>query len=214
MEHIFDCRKGWDPTDLTLASEGITQGELIVLPTDTVYGIGVCADDHDGVRALLAAKGRNETMPPPVLVGSIEQAYEVSANLTPDAIRLMETFWPGALTVIVQANPSVDWDLGQTNGTVALRMPAHEPVCELLRGVGPMAVTSANLTGQPPATTIEQARGYFSGTVNYYVDSGPTKSAIPSTIIDCAHGDATLLRLGAWALEEIATVLGYQPVTR
>ena len=213
MEHILDCRLGWDPADLAFVSERIANGDLVVLPTDTVYGIGVRADNHDSVRALLAAKGRNETMPPPVLLASVEQAYEVSTDLSADAIRLMESFWPGALTVIVKANPRVAWDLGQTGGTVALRMPAHEAVCELLGTVGPMAVTSANLTGQPPATNVEEARGYFGGTVNCYVDSGPTKSAIPSTIIDCAHGKATLLREGAWALKDIATVLGYQPTT-
>ena len=126
MEHILDCRMGWDPADLAFVSSRIANGDLVVLPTDTVYGIGVRADNQDTVRALLAAKGRNETMPPPVLLASVEQAYEVSTDLSADAIRLMESFWPGALTVIVQANPSVDWDLGQTGGTVALRMPAHE----------------------------------------------------------------------------------------
>lgn len=95
MEHILDCRMGWDPADLAFVSSRIANGDLVVLPTDTVYGIGVRADNHDSVRALLAAKGRNETMPPPVLLASVEQAYEVSTDLSADAIRLMESFWPG-----------------------------------------------------------------------------------------------------------------------
>ena len=114
----------------------------------------------------------------------------------------------------MRANPSVNWDLGKTHGTVALRMPNHPQVCELLEAVGPMAVTSANLTGEPPATNIDEALGYFRGTVDYYVNSGPTQSAQPSTIIDCAHGQARVLREGALSVEDIARVLDYQPLAR
>ena len=214
MEHIFECVHGWEKDELDLLKGQIGQGALVVLPTDTVYGIGVSADDHEGVRRLLAAKGRGETMPPPVLVASVEQARSVSIDLDNDAIGLMKAFWPGALTLIVRANPSVNWDLGKTHGTVALRMPNNAQVCELLEAVGPMAVTSANLTGQPPATNIDEALGYFRGTVDYYVNSGPTQSAQPSTIIDCAHGQARVLREGALSVEDIARVLDYQPLAR
>lgn len=174
-----------------------------MLPTDTVYGIGVDAFSTTAVAVLLAAKGRSRAMPPPVLIAR-HAVMDALATEIPDAARqLAETFWPGGLTLILQAQPSLAWDLGQTRGTVALRMPADEVALELLGTVGPMAVSSANRTGQPAATTAAAAREMLAESVGVYLDAGARDTAAPSTIVDCTVEPPQTVREGSIPLHEL-----------
>lgn len=174
-----------------------------MLPTDTVYGIGVDAFSATAVAVLLAAKGRSRAMPPPVLIAR-HAVMDALATEIPDAARqLAETFWPGGLTLILQAQPSLAWDLGQTRGTVALRMPADEVALELLGTVGPMAVSSANRTGQPAATTAAAAREMLAESVGVYLDAGARDTAAPSTIVDCTVEPPQTVRAGSIPLHEL-----------
>lgn len=204
-----------DNTALDAAVRALEKDGLVVIPTDTVYGIGADAFSHTAVDRLLHAKGRGRAMPPPVLVGDTTVVDALAVDI-PDAARaLMDAFWPGALTIILTAQPSLAWDLGDTNGTVALRMPDHEAALALLRRYGPLAVTSANLTGEPPAQDVAAAEAYFGATVAVYLDAGPTPGPVASTIVDLSarvprivrHGVLTAAELGE-AVPELAEADG------
>lgn len=185
MERIYDCSVDTDLlTGMRLAKASLGRHELVVLPTDTVYGIGCNAFSEQGVAALLAAKGRGPQSPPPVLIPNIDNLYALAETVPDVARRLAETFWPGALTMILRAQPSLQWNLGETKGTVALRMPDHKIALALLEEVGPMAVSSANLTGEPAATTCQQAEAYLGASVKVYLDGGPSPKGEASTILD------------------------------
>ena len=167
MERIYDCSVDTDLlTGMRLAKVSLGRHELVVMPTDTVYGIGCDAFSAKGVEALLAAKGRGPQSPPPVLIPNTQTLHALAESVPDVAVRLAETFWPGALTMILRAQPSLNWNLGETRGTVALRMPDHKIALALLEEVGPMAVSSANLTGEPAATTCQQAEAYLGSSVS------------------------------------------------
>lgn len=196
----------WD-VSLDEAVSVIRGGGLVVLRTDTVYGLAADAFDADAVTALLLAKGRGRQMPPPVLVGDVAVLDALSAETSPAARALIDRFWPGALTVIVRAQPSLTWDLGETGGTVALRMPDDELALALLRRTGPLAVSSANRTGGPPATTAAQARAQLSARVSLYLDGGKSAGGQASTIVDATGPELTVIRIGAIGVEELAEVV-------
>lgn len=200
---IIRCTPAWNPDDLAEAADHVRKGGLAVVPTDTVYGIGTTATDAQAVQRLLDAKGRGRQMPPPVLVAHAGAVDELAVDIPEGARRLADSHWPGALTLILRARPDLGWDLGETAGTIALRMPDHAPLRELLERTGPMAVTSANLTGEPPATRIDEALAFFGDRV-LHIDGGPTRASTPSTIIDFAHGAPRALRLGAVSLEDLS----------
>lgn len=188
-----------------------------MLPTDTVYGIGVDAFNATAVSVLLAAKGRSRAMPPPVLIAR-QAVMDALADEVPDSARqLADAFWPGGLTLILRAQPSLAWDLGETRGTVALRMPADEIALELLGAVGPMAVSSANRTGQPAATTAEAARQMLADAVSVYLEDGERSTTAPSTILDCTSETPRIVREGSIPLHElqavVAEVQGLEPPT-
>ena len=147
-------------------------------------------------------------MPPPVLVSDICQLDGVVANIPTPARALMEAYWPGALTLILPAHPDLSWDLGETGGTIGVRMPNQTALLRLLHDFGPMAVTSANLTGQPPATSVEQAVGYFGTRVSAYLDGGPTQGSTASSIVDFAHETPRALRLGTISLDDLSAAAG------
>lgn len=192
---------------LTAAKEAIQRGEPIVLPTDTVYGIGVDAFSPRAVAVLLAAKGRSRQMPPPVLI-SRSAVMDALAMDIPEAARaLAEHFWPGALTLILRAQPSLAWDLGETHGTVALRIPADDLALDLLTEVGPMAVSSANRTGQPAATTADQAQHMLAESVAVYLDDGVRDQSLSSSIVDCTGEVPVVVRDGAIPLAELQAVV-------
>lgn len=207
MSVLYDCS---DPDQRTVglsaAADAVAAGELVVLPTDTVYGLGADAFSPAAVAALLAAKGRGRDMPVPVLVGSW-RALDGLMLLTPVPVRsLVEAFWPGALTLVVEHAPSLAWDLGDARGTVGVRMPLHPVALELLAGTGPMAVSSANRTGQPPAPTAQDAQEQLGYAASVYLDGG-VGGDTPSTIVDVTGDRPRVLRLGAVGLDQLREVV-------
>jgi L-threonylcarbamoyladenylate synthase len=205
----FDCTAG-DPSSNAEATEAARQaieaGECIVLPTDTVYGIGVDAFSADAVQRLLRAKQRGRDMPPPVLIGEPTLIRALAVDVPDAAKDLVDKHWPGALTVICRIQPSLRMDLGDTEGTIALRVPDHELAREILRRTGPMAVSSANISGRPAALTCDEAIEQLGDSVAVYLDGGPLGSAdsAPSTIVDFTrHEHGQVLRRGAISVETL-----------
>ena len=188
---------------LEAARAAIRDNTLVVMPTDTVYGIAADAFEPEAVAALLAAKGRGRHMPPPVLVASTTTLDALASRMEPYVHTLAEAFWPGPLTLICRQQESLVWDLGETRGTVAIRMPADENALALLRRTGPLAVSSANLTGRPAATTVEEAEEQLGESVAVYLDGGPAGSGVPSTIVDCTSDLPRVVRSGAITVEQI-----------
>lgn len=190
------------------AVSSVRRGELIVLPTDTVYGIGADAFTPAAVTALLEAKGRGRDMPPPVLAGTVRAATALVEDLGTYGQDLIDEFWPGALTLVCRANRSLVWDLGDTKGTVAIRMPLHDLALELLKETGPLAVSSANLSGGPPARTAAEAEEQLGESAAIYLDGGPSGQGDPSTIIDLTGPMPRLLRAGGIPEDKIRSVVG------
>jgi tRNA threonylcarbamoyl adenosine modification protein (Sua5/YciO/YrdC/YwlC family) len=202
------------------ARAAIGRGELIVIPTDTVYGVAADAFSPAAVQRLLDAKGRDRTAPPPVLVPGIP-TLDALAEYVPDEVRaLVAKFWPGGLTVVLRARPTLDWDLGETRGTVAVRMPSDRIALELLAETGPLAVSSANRTGEPAAMTAAAAQEQLGDSVAVYLEAGEAGVAYPdaaagtgSTIVDATaleHPDGKLriLRHGVIPDAAIIEVVG------
>ncbi len=225
MADVFDCS---DSTQLLAAARAARQtlgrGGLVVLPTDTVYGIAADAFTPEAVDSLLMAKGRGRQSPPPVLIADTATLGALAAHVTEPIRAMAEAFWPGPLTIVLEANPSLSWDLGDTGGTVALRIPNHPLTLELLRETGPLAVSSANKTGRPAATNIAQAQEMLGDEVDVYLDAGTAEgNGIASTIVDATGvtangGTLRVLREGGVtqaALSELlpsVTVLGLNEV--
>jgi tRNA threonylcarbamoyl adenosine modification protein (Sua5/YciO/YrdC/YwlC family) len=189
------------------ASLAVQRGHLVVLPTDTVYGIGADAFDPAAVRSLLAAKGRGREMPPPVLVSAATTIDALAVSIPGYARALIDAFWPGPLTLVCHQQTSLQWDLGDTRGTVAIRMPAHDVAREILERTGPLAVSSANLTGMPAATDADQAEQMLGEEVDVIVDAGESPGGEASTIIDVTGSQGRVLRRGALSLEQLNAVL-------
>ena len=215
MSPVFDCR---DEAQLLAgmrqARQAIGRGELVVLPTDTVYGVAADAFSARAVAGLLEAKGRGRQSPPPVLVAGIATLRALVAEVPEPVERLVEAFWPGGLTIVLPSQPSLSWDLGDTFGTVAVRMPANNLALELLEETGPLAVSSANLTGQSAAITASHAKDMLGDSVAVYLDGGPSETGVASTIVDATSlvGDSAavvrVLREGAVSREALREVLG------
>jgi len=199
---------GERPVGIEQATDAVRRGELVVLPTDTVYGLGTDAFSAEAVGDLLEAKGRGRDMPVPVLVGSPRTLDGIATRLGTAARALVEAFWPGGLTLVAHAQPSLQWDLGDTGGTVAVRMPLHPVAIELLQATGPMAVSSANTTGHPPATTADEAVEMLGDAVSVYLDGGRSGEPVPSTIVDVTGDVPKVLRTGALGVELLREVVG------
>jgi tRNA threonylcarbamoyl adenosine modification protein (Sua5/YciO/YrdC/YwlC family) len=205
----YDCADPERRRDgLAAAASAVRAGQLVVLPTDTVYGLGADAFNGAAVRALLAAKGRGSSMPAPVLVGSWNTIDGLVSAVPRSARDLIEAFWPGGLSLVLPHAPSLAWELGDTRGTVMLRMPLHPVALELLREVGPMAVSSANRSGSPPAATMDDARVQLGQAVAVYLDGGPAERGVASTIVDLTSTEPRVLREGAVSVTQVAEVLG------
>jgi L-threonylcarbamoyladenylate synthase len=211
MSARYDCADAQQrEAGISAAVTTVQAGGLVVLPTDTVYGLGADAFSPEAVAALLAAKGRGRSMPPPVLVGSVRAAAALTETLGAFGQDLIDEFWPGPLTLVLRASSTLKWDLGDTNGTVAVRMPLHPVALELLRRTGPMAVSSANKTGEPATTTAAEAEGQLGESVEVYLDGGPCADIVPSTIVDLTSGMPRILRAGAVSfdrLRKVATII-------
>lgn len=214
MSATFDCSEPDSRrAGLAAAVAAVRGGQLVVLPTDTVYGLGCDAFNAEAVRALLAAKGRGSAMPAPVLVGSWNTIDGLVSFVPRVARELIEAFWPGGLSLVLRHAPSLAWELGDTRGTVMLRMPLHPVALELLREIGPMAVSSANKSGSPPAATVDQAATALGQAVPVYLDGGPATEGVASTIVDLTSVEPRILRVGAVSAERVADVLGHEVPT-
>lgn len=215
MSPLFDCA---DEAQLLAgmrqARQAIGRGDLVVVPTDTVYGVAADAFSPAAVAKLLAAKGRGRQSPPPVLVAGVATLRALVSEVPEPVERLVEAFWPGGLTIVLPAQPSLSWDLGDTHGTVAVRMPAHRLALELLEETGPLAVSSANLTGRAAAVSAFDAERMLGDSVAVYLDAGPATTGVASTIIDAtrlaqgADGRVRVFRDGAVDRAALEAVLG------
>ncbi|MDI3331719.1 MAG: L-threonylcarbamoyladenylate synthase [Micrococcus sp.] len=205
---MIDCttETGLDE-GIEAARQALGRQQCVVLPTDTVYGIGADAFSPQAVAVLLAAKGRGRSMPPPVLIGAPQVMDGLAVDVPAAARELAEAFWPGALTLILTAQPSLAWDLGETRGTVALRVPDDQVARELLQEVGPMAVSSANRTGLPAATSARAAEEMLGESVAVYLDDGEREVSAPSTIVDCTVSPFRVVRQGALPFADLVGVV-------
>ncbi|GAB3806992.1 hypothetical protein GCM10028798_30700 [Humibacter antri] len=222
MTTFFDCSDDDGLAEGTSqARTAIENGDLIVLPTDTVYGIGADAFSASAVASLLAAKGRGRQSPPPVLIPALATLDALAETVPQEARDLAGAFWPGGLTIVLPSQPSLSWDLGETQGTVALRMPNNPVALALLRSTGPLAVSSANKTGMPAATTAQEAEGMLGDSVHVYLDGGQVGgdyaetdvTETSSTIVDATAlasgtGKIRILRHGVISDEQIREVVG------
>src|SRR6202043_344587 len=203
----YDCADTQQREDgLVAAVSAVQDGQLVVLPTDTVYGVGADAFNPEAVTALLAAKGRGRNIPPPVLVGSVRAAAALTESLGAFGQDLIDEFWPGPLTLVFRASPTLMWDLGDTLGTVAVRMPLHPIALDLLRRTGPMAVSSANRHSLPAATTADEAQTQLGDAISVYLDGGPCADNVPSTILDLTGPGRRLLPAGALSVADLRKV--------
>lgn len=212
MSIIHDCSTDEGRENgLKAAVDAVQAGRLVVLPTDTVYGLGCDAFNNQAVASLLRAKHRGPDMPVPVLVGSWTTVDGLVREHTAAGRALVEAFWPGGLSLVVNQAPSLPWNLGDTRGTVMLRMPLHPIAIDLLRRTGPMAVSSANISGQEPALTAVRAKQQLGAEAAVYLDGGRATIGKPSTIVDLSGPEARILREGAITAEQIGEVLGKDP---
>ena len=218
---IYDCSVESELlTGMRLARGAIGRGELVVIPTDTVYGVAADAFQPEAVTRLLTAKGRGRSAPPPVLVPGIPTLDALTDSVPEEVRALVAAFWPGGLTIILPARTSLAWDLGDTRGTVALRMPANKIALELLAETGPLAVSSANRTGKPAATTAFDAEAALGERVAVYLEDGPSGGDYPealrsvgSTIVDATglvlpEGKLRIVRRGVISDEAIIDIVG------
>lgn len=193
---------------LVAAKAALMRGECVVMPTDTVYGVAANPFVPKGITSLLAAKRRDRDMPIPVFVPNLDSALALSYQVSDQAKLVMEKFWPGAITLITKAHPTLKWDLGNADGTIALRIPLQRTALELLTETGPLGVTSANLTGEPAATDIESAQRKFGNSVSVYLDTGATSGEVASTIIDASQAQLRVVRVGVISISSIVEVTG------
>ncbi len=208
MSARYDCADTQQRDEgLAAAASAVQEGQLVVLPTDTVYGVGADAFNPGAVSALLAAKGRGRNMPPPVLVGSVRAAAALTESLGAFGQDLIDEFWPGPLTLVFRSSPTLLWDLGDTMGTVAVRMPLHPVALDLLRRTGPMAVSSANRHSLPAATTADEAQTQLGDAISVYLDGGPCADNVPSTILDLTGTVPRMLRAGALSVDDLRKVV-------
>ena len=199
MSQRFDCS---DPAQLAEglqeAQAALRRGQLVVMPTDTVYGIAAEAFDPVAVDRLLAAKGQGRDVPPPVLVGTVRAAIALVQELSEMGKDLIDEFWPGPLTLIFRSSPTLVWDIGEAKGTVGIRMPLHHVALGLLKKTGPLVVTSAKYAAAETApTSVEAAEEQLGESVAVYLDGGPCTGDVPSTIVDLTGSVPRLLRPGA-----------------
>jgi L-threonylcarbamoyladenylate synthase len=208
VAQFFDCRDPDVRVDaIKTAANSVASSELVVLPTDTVYGLGADAFNPPAVLELLRVKGRGRDVPVPVLVGSWSTIDGLVSVVDSRTRSLVEAFWPGGLTLVVRHAPSLNWDLGESNGTVAIRMPLHPVAIELLETTGPMAVSSANRHGEPPASTAGEARVQLGDDVAVYLEDGRVAGGVASTIVDVTGPRPRILRLGAIGADALREVV-------
>jgi tRNA threonylcarbamoyl adenosine modification protein (Sua5/YciO/YrdC/YwlC family) len=204
---VSEDREQWGGL-LEVGGRMVAQGGLVVLPTDTVYGLGCDPFNPSAVEALFKAKARGRGLPLPVLVHTWRQAIGLVEDITEHARLLIAEYWPGPLTIVLRESPGIGWDLGDSRGTVAVRMPKHDFALALIERTGPLAVTSANRSGMPTPSSIEGVAEQLGGQVDVFFDTGPSSGGSASTIVDLSGTGVRVLREGAIAASEIERVIG------
>ena len=194
------------PVALQHACDVLQHGGMVAFPTDTVYGLAVLPFKEEVIEQLFTAKGRNNTRAIAVLIGEMGQLKQVTPAVTPPLKRLMERFWPGPLTLILPKHSSLPDALSQ-NTTIGVRIPNHPVALMLLKRIGPLAVTSANLSGGENANTAQEVQIQLGGRIHLIIDGGRSPGGIPSTVVDCTTPELTILRPGPISLEDIRKVL-------
>jgi tRNA threonylcarbamoyl adenosine modification protein (Sua5/YciO/YrdC/YwlC family) len=202
---VPEDREQWG-TLVEVGSRVIARGGLVVLPTDTLYGVACDPFNASAVDSLFKAKGRGRDLPLPVLVHAWRQAVGLVEEVTDQAKSLIAEFWPGPLTIVLRETPGIGWDLGDSRGTVALRMPKHDFALALIERTGPLAVTSANRSGQPPPSIIEVIVRNLPD-VDVFFDAGEASGGPASTIVDLSGPRPRYLRSGGVPPSEIERVL-------
>ncbi len=195
------------PTQLDLAAQLLRDHRLVAFPTDTVYGLGTLAFDGPVVLKLYVAKERPPEKAIPILIADVADLNAIALNVSPSAYRLMEAFWPGALTIVLPKQPRIPVEVSAT-GTVAVRMPDLNVARELMRLTGPLAVTSANRSAGPNPRTAQEVLDQLAGRIDAIVDGGHTPGGVPSTVVDCTQAAPAILREGAWA-DRVRVFLGH-----
>jgi L-threonylcarbamoyladenylate synthase len=188
------------------ALEVLNKGGLVAFPTDTVYGVGALAFDGAAVEAIYTAKDRPIEKAIPVLIGDTADMEMVGMSIPQIAYRLAARFWPGPLTVVIPKKPTIPEAVSATT-TIGVRVPDHEVARALLRAAGPMAVTSANISGQPSPSTAEEVFVQLGGRIDLVLDGGKTPGGVPSTVVDCTANDLEILREGPITLGAIRSKL-------
>ncbi len=204
MENYLDCKNEINKNKLNEMAEKIRDGEIVVFPTDTVYGIGVNGLDEEAINKLYEIKNRPKDKPICLLVSSIEMAKEIAKDISDKELSIIEKFFPGPLTIILNKKEIVPDILTAGKNTVGIRMPDNEIAIKLIKQAGvPIATTSANITGKPSGTNIKQIKKDFEGKVENYIDGGESKIGVPSTIVQVVNGQVKILREGVIKKEEI-----------
>lgn len=206
MSETFDVTGKQRADGLARASEMLRSGRLVVVPTDTVYGIAADAFDADATGRIFAAKDRSRAFPLPILIRSQKQLPALTSRADETLDRLVAAFWPGPLTIVLPAQAGLRWDIGRNDGTVAVRMPLDPVTLELIRTVGPLAVTSANLSGHPPAQDVASARAQLGDRIEVYLDAGRREGGVPSTIVDITRREPKVLREGVLPATQVLAI--------
>jgi L-threonylcarbamoyladenylate synthase len=196
------------PDALTSALDILRRSGLVAFPTDTVYGLGVLVGDLAGIQRLYRVKGRQSAKAIPVLLSSLDDLPLVAAEINPAVQRLAEYFWPGPLTLVVPRRPDLPAQLSPYP-TIGVRIPDHPVALALLRLAGPMAVTSANRSGQPSPSTAQEVRHQLGGRIELILDAGRTPGGVSSTVVDCSGLEPVILRQGPIGLGELRMALGF-----
>jgi L-threonylcarbamoyladenylate synthase len=194
------------PIALKHAVDVLRHGGLVAFPTDTVYGLASLPFDRSSIDRLFTAKGRNSNRAIAILIGELEDLGAITPGLGEVGKRLAECFWPGPLTLVVPRNPALP-DVISPNDTIGVRMPDHPVALALLRSIGPLAVTSANLSGYENPNTAEQVMDQLNGRIHLIMDGGATMGGIPSTVVDCTGPALVVLRPGPITMDELMQVL-------
>lgn len=177
------------------AAEVLVEGGVVVLPTDTVYGLAACPDDPDAVARVFELKGRGADVPVAVLCAGPVQALGLAGTVHAEAARLAGEHWPGPLTLVLPRDPDLDWSLGEPRHTIGVRCPDHPLIRAVAERIGPIATTSANRHGEPTPTTAADAAASLTGPVDLVVDGG-TLAGSASSVIAVLDGEPEVLRAG------------------
>ena len=181
-------------------------GGLVAFPTDTVYGVGALAFDGTAIESIYAAKDRPVEKAIPILIGDVTELERVGINIPETTWKLASRFWPGPLTILVPKRPELPDSVSATT-TVGVRVPDHQVARALLKVAGPMAVTSANISGAESPISAEEVQGQLGGRISLIIDGGRTPGGVPSTLVDCTGPKLKILREGPILLEDLLAVI-------